>query len=459
VSAIRTNGLPGRQTTGRRDAPPPVISTENIPKDSPLASRLQHVPDITVETTVGILPRLPATIPATYRDGRGPLPTSDEGPIVRVIWPSPTDNNAVQAPGSYAVTGKVPGTPFEPKATVIVKVKVGTFTPPSRLAEAFPLSQVVLERDTRGRDTPFIRNRDKFIRTLAASNPDNFLYNFRDAFGQPQPPGTVQLEGWDNQTTRLRGHASGHYLSAIAQAYASTTYDDALRANFLGKMNYLIDTLYDLSQKSGKPATPAGPSVSDPTAVPPGPDRKAYDSNLRAGAIRTDYWNWGAGFISGYPPDQFIMLEKGATYGTQDTQIWAPYYTLHKILAGLLDSYEVAGNKKALDIARGMGAWTYARLKALPPETRTKMWGTYIAGEYGGMNEVMARLFRLTGDRRFIECAKLFDNTNFFFGNASHEGAWRRTSTRSADGTPTSTSRRSPGRSRPSAIPGKCRTT
>jgi len=281
---------------------------------------------------------------------------------------------------------------------------------------------VVLERDTHGRDTPFIRNRDKFIRTLANSNPDNFLYNFRDAFGQPQPPGTVQLEGWDNQTTRLRGHASGHYLSAIAQAYASTTYDDALRANFLGKMNYLIDTLYDLSQKSGKPATPAGPSVSDPTAVPPGPDRKGYDSNLRAGAIRTDYWNWGAGFISGYPPDQFIMLEKGATYGTQDTQIWAPYYTLHKILAGLLDSYEVAGNKKALDIARGMGAWTYARLKALPPETRTKMWGTYIAGEYGGMNEVMARLFRLTGDKRFIECAKLFDNTNFFFGNASHEG-------------------------------------
>jgi uncharacterized protein len=233
--------------------------------------------------------------------------------------------------------------------------------------------------------------------------------------------GTQQLEGWDNQTTRLRGHASGHYLSAIAQAYASTTYDEALRANFLAKMNYLIDTLYDLSRKSGKPAKEGGPSVADPTAVPPGPGREGYDSNLRAGAIRTDYWNWGTGFISGYPPDQFIMLEKGATYGTQDTQIWAPYYTLHKILAGLLDSYEVAGNKKALEIARGMGAWTYARLKVLPPETRTKMWGTYIAGEYGGMNEVMARLFRLTGDKQFIECARLFDNTNFFYGNAAHE--------------------------------------
>ena len=161
--------------------------------------------------------------------------------------------------------------------------------------------------------------------------------------------------------------------------------------------------------------------MADPTAVPPGPDRKGYDSNLRAGAIRADYWNWGVGFISAYPPDQFIMLEKGATYGTQDTQIWAPYYTLHKILAGLLDSYEVGGNEKALEIAKGMGAWAYARLKALPPETRTSMWSRYIAGEYGGMNEVMARLFRLTGDRRFLECAKLFDNTNFFFGNANRE--------------------------------------
>jgi uncharacterized protein len=414
VATIRSNALKGPQTTASRGTPAPEISTAAIPTESPLGARLSHVPDIAVETVVGTLPRLPIEIAATYRDnGRGPL--------VRVIWPSPADNSDVMKPGTYTVTGKVPGTSFAPKATVIVKVPVGTMTPPSRLVEAFALSDVVLERDTKGRDTPFIRNRDKFVRGLAASNPDNFLYNFRDAFGQPQPAGATQLEGWDNQTTRLRGHASGHYLTAIAQTYASTTYDEALRANFLRKMNYLIDTLHDLSQKSGRPAAPGGPAVADPTAVPPGSERAGYDSNLRKGAIRTDYWNWGTGFISAYPPDQFIMLEKGATYGTQDTQIWAPYYTLHKILAGLLDSYEVAGNKKALDIARGMGAWSYARLKALPPETRISMWNRYIAGEYGGMNEVMARLFRLTGDKQFLDGAKLFDNTNFFFGNAAHD--------------------------------------
>jgi DUF1680 family protein len=417
VSTIRNNALASRPTTAAR-APQPEISTAGIPAESPLASAIANVPDVTVETLVGYLPRFPVEIAATYRDAS---PTERRGPNVRVIWPAPIDNRDVLKPGSYTVIGKVPGTSFTPKATVIVKVPVGTFTPPSRLAEPFALSDVVLERDTKGRETPFIRNRDKFVRGLAASNPDNFLYNFRDAFGQPQPPGAMQLEGWDNQTTRLRGHASGHYLSAIAQAYASATYDEALRANFLHKMNYLIDTLYDLQQKSGRPAAAGGKAVAEPTAVPPGEGRPGYDSNLRKGAVRNDYWNWGAGFISAYPPDQFIMLEKGATYGTQDTQIWAPYYTLHKILAGLLDSYEVAGNKKALDIASGMGAWAYTRLKALPPETRITMWNRYIAGEYGGMNEVMARLFRLTGDKRFIDGAKLFDNTNFFFGNAAHD--------------------------------------
>jgi DUF1680 family protein len=414
VATIRRNALAVTQTAAARGrGAAPEISTANIPRESPFAARLIAVPNVTVETTVGMLPRLPASIPATYAGG--------VAGTARVIWPSPTDNTSVLKVGTYTVSGLVPGTRFQPEATVIIKVPVGTTTPPERLVEGFPLSQVVLDRDAAGRDTPFIKNRDKFLKGLAATNPDNFLYNFREAFGQPQPPGTTPLEGWDNQTTRLRGHASGHYLTAIAQAYASTGYDPALQAIFLKKMNYLVDTLYDLSHKSGRPAQPGGPAVSDPTAVPIGPGRQSYDSNLRAGAIRTDYWNWGTGFISAYPPDQFIMLERGASYGTQDSQIWAPYYTLHKILAGLLDTYEVAGNKKALEIAQGMGAWVHTRLNALPAETRIRMWNKYIAGEYGGMNEAMARLFRLTGERRFLDTAKLFDNTNFFFGNAAHD--------------------------------------
>lgn len=413
IATIRENALASRQRTAEAGTPEPEMSTSAIPRESPLAARLSDVPDITVATVVGTLPHLPPMVPARYRDPAG-------GPDVRVIWPSPTDASEVAMPGSYTVTGQVPGTALAPKATVVVKVPVGTTTPPERLVEPFALADVVLDRDANGRETPFIRNRDKFVRGLAASNPDAFLYNFRDAFGQPQPVGVTPLEGWDDQTTRLRGHASGHYLSALAQAYAGAT-DAALRANVLRKMDDVVDTLYALAQKSGRPATPGGRAVSDPLAVPPGQGRAGYDSNLRQGAIRTDYWNWGVGFISAYPPDQFIMLERGASYGTQDSQIWAPYYTLHKILSGLLDCYEVAGNRRALEIARGMGAWTHARLSALSPETRTAMWGRYIAGEYGGMNDVMARLFRLTGDRRFLDTAKLFDNTTVFFGNAARE--------------------------------------
>jgi uncharacterized protein len=388
--------------------------TENEISDKvlPVAIPLEAVPDIKAETTVGHLPRLPYTIPAVYRN-------KAKGPDVRVVWPAPRDNSQVLQPGIYIVTGKVPGTQFLPKASVTVKMSAKDVSIPKRSVEVFPLGQVVLEPDIKGHDTQFIKNRDKFIRTLATTNPDDFLYNFRAAFGRKQPEGARQLGVWESETTRLRGHATGHYLSAIAQAYAGTTYNEALRANFLQKMNYLIDTLYDLSQKSGKPEQENGKFNADPTAVPPGPGRTGYDSNLRTDAIRTDYWNWGKGFISAYPPDQFIMLEHGALYGTQNSQIWAPYYTLHKILAGLLDCYEVGGNRKALEIAGNMGAWVYARLKVLPTQTRISMWNRYIAGEYGGMNEVLARLYRLTNDKQFIECAKLFDNIDFFFGNAA----------------------------------------
>ncbi|MDT8300873.1 MAG: glycoside hydrolase family 127 protein [Sedimentisphaerales bacterium] len=381
----------------------------------PLAnfSQLVSVPDITAETVVGHLPHLPYRIPGLYRNNA-------KGPLVRVIWPAPINNDQVSKAGSYTVRGIVPGTKFHPTVAVSVKAAFDTNHIPQRNVEPFPLGQVVLNQYENGHDSPFIKNRDKFIRTLANTDPDSFLYNFRDAFGQKQPESVRPLRGWDSRTTRLRGHASGHYLTAIAQAYAGTTYDEELRANFLQKMNYLIDTLYALSQKSGRPVKEGGQFNADPTAVPPGPGKDEYDSDLSKDGIRTDYWNWGKGFISAYPPDQFIMLEKGATYGGRNNQIWAPYYTLHKIIAGLLDCYEVGGNKRALVIAEGMGLWVFQRLRVVPMETRISMWNRYIAGEYGGMNEVLSRLYKITNDQRFLKCAQLFDNINFFFGNAEH---------------------------------------
>jgi DUF1680 family protein len=373
---------------------------------------LTNVQDIQVETVVGHLPRLPRYVKGVYSN-------KIKGPAVRVLWPAPVDNSQVLTPGTYTVTGRIAGTGIQPKAIVTVKEAKEPGTP-DRTLEVFGLDEVTLNTDLHNHNTKFIENRDKFLKGLAGTNPDNFLYMFRNAFGQEQPEGAEFLGVWDSQLTKLRGHATGHYLSSIAQAYASTGYDATLQANFAAKMEYMVNTLYELSHFSGQPQTAGGEHVSDPTAVPPGLGKTGYDSDLSEEGIRTDYWNWGKGYISAYPPDQFIMLEKGATYGGSNAQIWAPYYTLHKILAGLMDVYEVSGNEKALEIVKGMGDWVYARLSQLPKETLMSMWNRYIAGEFGGMNEAMARLYRITNQPRYLEVAQLFDNIKVFYGDAEH---------------------------------------
>ena len=390
---------------------------EDLPKFAPTEPQLYNsylvsVADVKVTTETGNLPRLPSYINGTYKDGF-------KGPKVRVVWPADTDNSAVLKPGTYTITGRVAGTNFQPKAIVTVKNSNKQTQPIAKL-KPFELKQVVLQNDQQGNKSKFIENRDKFIYTLAKTDPNSFLYMFRHAFGQKQPEGAKALGVWDSRDTKLRGHATGHYLTAIAQAYAGTGYDKTLQANFAQKMEYMVNTLYDLSQLSGKPKQPGGPFVTDPTKVPMGPSKKEYDSDLSDTAIRNDYWNWGKGFISAYPPDQFIMLEKGAKYGGQKNQVWAPYYTLHKILAGLTDIYEVSGNKKALEIASNMGDWVYARLSKVPTDTLIKMWNTYIAGEFGGMNESMARLYLITKQPNHLKTAQLFDNIRVFFGDTQH---------------------------------------
>ena len=373
---------------------------------------LTSVQDIQVESAVGYLPRLPRYVKGVYKN-------NFVGPDVRVLWPAPEDNRQVLTPGTYTITGKISGSDLQPKAIVTIK-EIELPATPNRALEAFSLDQVTLNTDSHNHDTKFIENRDKFMTGLSNTNPDNFLYMFRHAFGQPQPEGAKALGGWDSQQTKLRGHATGHYLTALAQAYASSGYDPVLQANFAAKIDYMVNMMYDLSQMSGQPKTAGGPQVSDPTTVPPAQGKAGYDSDFTDAGIRTDYWNWGKGFISAYPPDQFIMLEKGATYGGTTAQIWAPYYTLHKNLAGLMDIYEITGNEKALEIVKGMGNWVYARLSQLPKETLISMWNRYIAGEYGGMNDALARLSRLTNEPRYMEAARLFDNIRVFYGDADH---------------------------------------
>jgi DUF1680 family protein len=127
------------------------------------------------------------------------------------------------------------------------------------------------------------------------------------------------------------------------------------------------------------------------------------------------------GFLSAYPETQFVRLEEFAAYGG-NPGIWAPYYTLHKIMAGLLDAHQLAGNAQALDIVTKIGDWVHSRLSPLPQAQLDRMWNTYIAGEYGGINERLAQLAALRpGGTDYGATAKRFINTAVYKPVAANE--------------------------------------
>lgn len=117
-----------------------------------------------------------------------------------------------------------------------------------------------------------------------------------------------------------------------------------------------------------------------------------------------------AGYLAAYPETQFILLEQSATYPT----IWAPWYTCHMIMRGLLDAYLLAGNQQALAIVIGMADWAHSRLARLPRTQLDKMWKIYIAGEYNAMPVVLADLYAITGNEDCLVTAECFVNTYLF---------------------------------------------
>ncbi|MFF4349496.1 beta-L-arabinofuranosidase domain-containing protein [Streptomyces sp. NPDC001530] len=120
---------------------------------------------------------------------------------------------------------------------------------------------------------------------------------------------------------------------------------------------------------------------------------------------------WGGpshpGFLAAYPETQFIALES-MTSGDY-TKVWAPYYTAHKILCGLLDAYLHTDDARALDLASGMCDWMYSRLSKLPDATLQRMWGIFSSGEFGGIVEAICDLHALTGKAEHLALARLFD--------------------------------------------------
>lgn len=224
--------------------------------------------------------------------------------------------------------------------------------------------QVKLQKDGK-----FTEDIDRMLNYILSFEVDSLLYNFRQAAGIPVY-GAKPMLGWEAPESNLRGHTTGHYLSAVALAY-EVTKDERLEK----KVRELIDGLDEV--------------------------QKTYTS------MSEEY----EGYLSAYPIGQFSDLEGGAAYPA----VWAPYYTLHKIMAGLLDCYKAFHENTALKMVCRIGIWVYNRLKRLSKETLNRMWSAYIAGEFGGINETLAELYQMTGDNRFLEAARLFDNDALFY--------------------------------------------
>ena len=172
----------------------------------------------------------------------------------------------------------------------------------------------------------------------------------------------------------LRGHYTGHALSMFAQAYAESKEEV-----ILNKINEIIAGLKECRDAlAAQTLADGSPRYSHP------------------------------GFLAAYGEWQFKALEEYAPYG----EIWAPWYTEHKILAGLIACYELTGNEDALDLAEGIGHWTYSRLSKCTTSQLQKMWDIYIGGEYGGMNESLVDLYNDSKDKdrdEFLKASKFFD--------------------------------------------------
>jgi len=218
-------------------------------------------------------------------------------------------------------------------------------------AYSFDLTQVQLL------EGPFRDAMEADKKYLLSIDPDRLLSGFRSHSGL-KPNGAL-YEGWES--SGLAGHTLGHYLSAISMHYASTK-----DLEFLKRVNYIVDQLYECQQarKTGY--------------IGAIPKEDTIWSEVQKGNIRSRGFDLNGG--------------------------WSPWYTVHKIMAGLLDAYLYADNGKALKVCEGLGDWTGQIIGNLNDDQLQKM----LLCEYGGMPETLTNLWAITGDKKYLELSYKF---------------------------------------------------
>jgi DUF1680 family protein len=234
-------------------------------------------------------------------------------------------------------------------------IRAGTPGVPDKVvpqARPFPLQEVRLL------DGPFRQAMLLDQQYLMSLEPDRLLHNFRVNAGLPST--AKPLGGWEAPDVELRGHAVGHYLSALALMYAATG-----DRTFKTRADLMVAELAKIQEAQAKRFHP--------------------------------------GYLSAFPEEFFDRVEARQ-------RVWAPYYTIHKIMAGLLDVSQLCANAQALDVVTKMADWVTFRVDRISEETQQQALGT----EHGGMNEVLANIYAATGNTEYLRVAHAFDHKAIF---------------------------------------------
>lgn len=393
---------------------------------------ISKVEAISVDCPVGTAPRLPNLVWVTYSDGYSEYrqvrwanaPLADEQ--------AEADAQKHPAGSQYEIGGFVIGDEttdngYPVKAQIKV-VAEGYQAPEKEVAHTFSLADVSIDGDNR-----LTHNRDEAIREICSWDVTQQLYNYRDTYGL-STEGYTKSDGWDSPDTKLKGHGSGHYMSAIAQAYAVATNPEQkaiLRKNITRMVNELrqyqeMTFVYNKDLKRNWEARDFAPEAELREMKG---TWDAFDEYKKHPEL------YGYGYINAIPAQHCALIEMYRAYNNSDW-VWAPYYSVHKQLAGLIDIATYFDDKeicdKALLIAKDMGLWVWNRMhyrtyvkqngtqdeRRAKPGNRYEMWDMYIAGEVGGMSESLARLSEMVSNpdekAKLLEAANCFDAPKFY---------------------------------------------
>jgi DUF1680 family protein len=391
------------------------------------ARTIVKVEPVNVNCPAGTVPRLPYQVCVTYSDGKSEYRQTRWSNSALAIEQDQANSVTHPVGFEYTVQGFITGDNTTANGFPIIayiKVVAEPYSAPSHIpvAETVPLNKVVINGDNR-----LTSNRDRAIEAILGWDVTQQLYNYRDTYGLGTEGYTIS-EGWDSPTTKLKGHGSGHYMSALAFAFASAT-DESQKSALRKNITRMVNELRECQERTFV-RHPTEDRYWEARDFAPEAELREMQGSWEAFDIHKTKWEtYGYGYLNAIPAHHPALIEMYRAYNNVNW-VWAPYYSIHKQLAGLIDiaTYvdDPAIAAKALLIAKDMGLWIWNRMhyrtyikmdgtqeeRRANPGNRYEMWNIYIAGEDGGTGESLARLSEMASDP--VEKARLLEASNFF---------------------------------------------